>query len=103
MKSDVILIVDDDPAVRLLMKHALNDQQFKVFEAESAEQAIELFKQHSPDLTLLDVSMDGMDGFDCCVELQTGVATNVSSLGNLAHKRASLHGVDGALAHDSFR
>lgn len=70
MKSDVILIVDDDPAVRLLMKHALNDQQFKVFEAESAEQAIELFKQHSPDLTLLDVSMDGMDGFDCCVELR---------------------------------
>ena len=70
MKSDVILIVDDDPAVRLLMKHALNDQQFKVIEAESAEQAIELFKKHSPDLTLLDVSMEGMDGFDCCVELR---------------------------------
>lgn len=70
MKSDVILIVDDDPAIRLLMKHALSDNQFKIFEAESAEQAIELFKQHSPDLTLLDVTMDGMDGFECCVELR---------------------------------
>ncbi|MFT6624679.1 MAG: diguanylate cyclase (GGDEF)-like protein [Cycloclasticus sp.] len=70
MKSDVILIVDDDPAIRLLMKHALSDNQFKIFEAESAEQAIELFKQHSPDLTLLDVTMDGMDGFECCAELR---------------------------------
>ncbi|MEH6503603.1 MAG: EAL domain-containing protein [Cycloclasticus sp.] len=70
MKSDVILIVDDDPAIRLLMRHALSDNQFTVLEAESAEQAIELFKEHSPDLTLLDVSMDGMDGFECCVELR---------------------------------
>jgi diguanylate cyclase (GGDEF)-like protein len=70
MKSDVILIVDDDPAIRLLMKHALSDNQFKIFEADSAEQAIELFKQHSPDLTLLDVTMDGMDGFECCAELR---------------------------------
>ena len=70
MKPDVILIVDDDPAIRLLMKHALSDNQFKIFEAESAEQAIELFEQNSPDLTLLDVTMDGMDGFECCAELR---------------------------------
>ena len=70
MKCDVILIVDDDPAIRLLMKHALMDKQFKVIEAVSGEQAIELFMQHSPDLTLLDVNMGGMDGFECCAELR---------------------------------
>jgi len=70
MKCDVVLIVDDDPAIRLLMKHALTDQQFKVIEAVNGQQAIELFKQHSPDLTLLDVSMGCMDGFECCVELR---------------------------------
>jgi len=65
-----ILIVDDDPAIRLLMKHALSDPEYTVYEAESGEQALVLFKQHNPELTLLDVTMDGMDGFECCQKMR---------------------------------
>lgn len=67
---ETLLIVDDDPAIRLLMKHALSDFQYTIIEAESGEQALELFQQHSPDLTLLDVTMGGMDGFECCKKIR---------------------------------
>lgn len=67
---ETVLIVDDDLAIRMLMKQALSDQSLQLIEAESGEQAIELFKEYSPELTLLDVNMGGMDGFDCCKKLR---------------------------------
>ena len=67
---ETVLIVDDDLAIRMLMKQALSDQNLQLIEAESGEQAIELFKQYSPELTLLDVNMGGMDGFECCEKLR---------------------------------
>jgi diguanylate cyclase (GGDEF)-like protein/PAS domain S-box-containing protein len=63
---DVILIVDDDPVIRMLMRRALNPSMTHILEASSGEEAIELFSLHCPDLILLDVSMDNMDGFECC-------------------------------------
>ena len=63
------MIVDDDPAIRLLMKHALTSSDLYIVEAESGEEAIRQFKAYLPDLTLLDVTMPGMDGFECCRQL----------------------------------
>uniref|UniRef100_UPI004048CEFF response regulator n=1 Tax=Shewanella sp. TaxID=50422 RepID=UPI004048CEFF len=63
---DVILIVDDDPVIRMLMRRALNSSMTNIIEASSGEEAIALFSVHLPDLILLDVSMDKMDGFECC-------------------------------------
>ena len=61
-----VLIVDDDPVTRLLMKQSLQDPNLTIIEAQNGEQAINLFADHLPDITLLDVSMPGMDGFTCC-------------------------------------
>lgn len=63
---DVILLVDDDPVIRILMRKALTSSVELIIEASNGEEAIELFKRYSPDLILLDVSMDNMDGFECC-------------------------------------
>lgn len=65
-----ILIVDDDPVTRLLMKQSLQDPTLSIIEAESGEQAIQLFVEYLPDITLLDISMPGMDGFTCCRQLR---------------------------------
>lgn len=65
-----VMIVDDDPVTRLLMKQSLREPDLTIIEAENGEQAIKLFSQHLPDITLLDVSMPGMDGFDCCRQLR---------------------------------
>lgn len=66
-----VLIVDDDPGVRLLMKYALQNNDVTIYEAESGEQALTLFNDISPDIILLDVSMPGMSGFECCKQLRS--------------------------------
>ncbi len=67
--ADTVLIVDDDPVIRLLMKQALSQSDLQIVEAESGDEAISQFKQYLPELTLLDVTMPGMDGFECCRRL----------------------------------
>ena len=72
-KSDIfytVLIVDDDPGVRLLMKYALQSKDMSIYEAEDGEQALAVFEQTSPDIILLDVSMPGMSGFECCKQIR---------------------------------
>lgn len=64
--SSTILVVDDDPSVRLLAREALNQAGFKVLDASDGQRAIELFLAHTPSLILLDVLMPGLDGFAVC-------------------------------------
>lgn len=65
-----VLIVDDDATMRLLMRHTLKKADFEVEEAVDGEPALEMFKQHAPDIILLDVMMPNMDGFTTCAEIR---------------------------------
>ncbi|MCB1823635.1 MAG: EAL domain-containing protein [Candidatus Competibacteraceae bacterium] len=69
-KRPLILIVDDDEGQRLLAGASLREGGFTILEAGSGEQALEVFRQHQPDLVLLDVVMPGMDGFTTCAALR---------------------------------
>ncbi|MDG4553349.1 MAG: diguanylate cyclase [Candidatus Competibacter sp.] len=66
----LVLIVDDDDSQRLLVGASLRQGGFSIVEAASGEQALEVFRQHPPDLVLLDVVMPGMDGFATCAALR---------------------------------
>ncbi len=57
-----ILVVDDDPSIRMLYKEELEDEGYDVVVASSGEQAIELFQRENPDLVTLDILMPDMDG-----------------------------------------
>ncbi len=57
-----ILVVDDDPNLRLLAESALSRDGYQVLQAENGEQALEYVRSTRPDLVLLDVNMPGMDG-----------------------------------------
>ena len=61
-----VLVVDDDEIIRKLLRRVLERSDFTVDEAGSGEQAIERITEAPPDLILLDVIMDGLDGFDAC-------------------------------------
>jgi diguanylate cyclase (GGDEF)-like protein/PAS domain S-box-containing protein len=65
-----VLIVDDDPMTRMLVIEALEPEGFAVQEAESGAEGLEAFGRLKPDIVLLDVSMPGMDGFECCRRLR---------------------------------
>lgn len=62
----IILVADDDEAVRLLAKQALNQSGFLVVTAQDGLDALSTFEQIRPDLVLLDVDMPRMDGFEVC-------------------------------------
>ena len=62
----VALVVDDEPAMRLLLGEALQQGGLKVVDAEDGPSALALYEQVNPDIVLLDVMMPEMDGFEVC-------------------------------------
>ena len=70
-----ILIVDDDPVVRSLMRDALEDGGFAVIEAEDGLAACAICAKGPPVLIVADVIMPNMDGFELCRTLRRRAAT----------------------------
>ena len=69
--SGSILVVDDDPIVRSIMRATLKTDGFTVFEAADGEEGCCLCEEHRPDLLLVDLVMPRMDGYDLCRRLRS--------------------------------
>lgn len=59
-----ILVVDDKPNVRLMLKDYLSEQGFRVVTANNGREAIFTARHEKPDLILLDIMMPEMDGYE---------------------------------------
>ncbi len=66
----LILIADDQPMLRQMLRDALASEGYEFIEASTGHQAIDLFRQHKPDIVLLDVIMPGIDGPNACAALR---------------------------------
>ena len=66
MSTGRILVVDDDPQIRRVMRVTLIAQGFEVRDARSAEQAFELLEKENFDLILLDINLPGAKGLEVC-------------------------------------
>ena len=64
--QDLILVVDDDPTLRMLVRTALEKADFRVVEAENGEAALREFITHHPAAILMDVEMPVLNGYDAC-------------------------------------
>lgn len=62
MSSAYILVVDDEPDIRRLLREILEDENYEVSDAEDGASARAAFKQRRPDLVLLDIWMPDCDG-----------------------------------------
>jgi ribonuclease P protein subunit RPR2 len=69
-----ILVVDDDPSLRLLLRETLAADEFELEEVASAEEASEVARFWRPSVVLLDVSLPGLDGISFCRQLTNGPA-----------------------------
>jgi diguanylate cyclase (GGDEF)-like protein len=69
-----LLIVDDDPLIRLLARERLGAEGFDVVEASGGSAGVEAFFTLRPDLVLLDVEMPDLDGFGVCKEIRDSAA-----------------------------
>lgn len=65
-----IVTVDDEPAIRSLIRHALRKEDYKIYEAGNGEAGIILIREELPDLVLLDVVMPEMNGLDTLVAIR---------------------------------
>ena len=70
-----ILLVDDSRANRAVLSSALKGQGFGLTEAEDREMALKLLFASLPDLIILDVVMQGMNGFETCRKIKAEEAT----------------------------
>jgi two-component system, OmpR family, KDP operon response regulator KdpE len=61
-----ILVVDDEPQIRRVMRSTLSTHGYVITEAKSGEEAIESLGANRPDLVLLDMDMPGLGGIQAC-------------------------------------
>ena len=87
MSSANILVVDDEPQIRRVMRTTLTSQGYTITEAHSGEEALEILRSERPDLILLDVNMPGMGGLTACREIREHSDVPSSSLPSAMRKK----------------
>jgi len=68
MSGAYILVVDDEPDIRNLVKEILEDEEYRVATAEDGKTARQAMREHRPDLILLDIWMPDVDGISLLKE-----------------------------------
>jgi len=72
MSAGKILIVDDDPQIRRVIKTTLVGHHYEAVEARTGEAALAILALEMPSLVLLDMNMPGMDGLETCRAIRAG-------------------------------
>jgi two-component system cell cycle response regulator len=95
-QPSLVLVADDDGVTRAMVSSWLKRAGYRVIAAADGEQALELAREHGPDLLLVDVTMPGRDGYDVCRAIQAESVTPppVIFLTAHAHTDARVAGLD---------
>jgi two-component system KDP operon response regulator KdpE len=80
MNSANILVVDDEPQIRRVLRSTLSFRGYELVEASTGEEALEMARKLKPDLILLDVNLPGMSGVETCRELRRFTAAPIIML-----------------------
>jgi two-component system KDP operon response regulator KdpE len=70
MSTANILVVDDEPQIRRVLRSTLSFRGYTINEATSGEEAVQLVPKLEPDLILLDVNLPGISGVETCREIR---------------------------------
>ncbi len=68
--NETILVVDDDPDIREILKDRLESMHYRVLEAGDGVEGLEIIEKQSPRLVFLDIEMPGMDGLKVLEEIR---------------------------------
>ncbi len=72
MSAGRILVVDDDPQIRRVMRATLTAHGYEVSDSRTGEEALERLRSETHDLVLLDMNMPGMGGVEACRTIRQG-------------------------------
>ncbi|MCX6372749.1 MAG: response regulator [Actinobacteria bacterium] len=100
--AKAILVADDDPDILNIVSMSLEAQGYTVYKATNGREAVDLAKQHHPDLVLMDMMMPIVSGYEAVVELKADATTRGITIVGLSAKamatdmeRATDVGIDG--------
>ena len=94
MSAGKILVVDDDPQIRRVMKATLVAHHYEVVEARTGEDALDRIPEEMPNLVLLDMNMPGMDGLETCRAIRGGSEVPVIILSVRSNEKDKVAALD---------
>ena len=71
LSGDIVLVIDDEPQIRRVVRNALAAGEHRVLEASTGRAAIDLAAAERPALIILDLGLPDMDGIDVCREIRS--------------------------------
>ena len=89
-----ILVIDDEPQITRVLRAALSAQAFDVRTANEPEEALQVFKDWTPDLVITDLMMPGMSGVEVCRAIRTHSAVPILVLSVRDHERSKVEALD---------
>ena len=100
--AKAILVADDDPDILSIVSMSLETQGYTVYKATNGREAVDLARQHHPDLVLMDMMMPVVSGYEAVGELKADASTKDITIVGLSAKamatdmeRATDVGIDG--------
>ena len=70
MGTDVVLVIDDEPQIRRVVRHALETDVARIVEASTAREGIDVAAAERPTLIVLDLGLPDRNGIDVCREIR---------------------------------
>ena len=100
--AKAILVADDDPDILSIVSMSLETQGYTVYKATNGREAVDLAREHHPDLVLMDMMMPVVSGYEAVGELKADATTKDIIIVGLSAKamatdmeRATDAGIDG--------
>ncbi|MCC7071468.1 MAG: response regulator [Deltaproteobacteria bacterium] len=94
MSAGTVLVVEDDPQVRLFLRTALCAAEFRVVEAVTAAEGATLARSHNPALILLDLGLPDADGIEVTRSLRTWCTAPVIVLSARGREEDKIQALD---------
>ena len=88
--SPTILVVDDDPAIRSLLRMALEVSGYRALEAVNGEEAVSIAEHSHPDLILMDIAMPKRSGISAMHQIRKNLGIRVPIVAMTAYVEAGL-------------
>jgi two-component system, OmpR family, KDP operon response regulator KdpE len=70
VNDTTILVVDDEPQIRRVLRSTLSGEGYEIIEAKDGQEAVDMVIRERPALILLDVNMPGMGGLEACSNIR---------------------------------
>jgi two-component system KDP operon response regulator KdpE len=89
-----VLVVDDEPPIRRLLRTSLFAQGYRVIEAERGTEAIESIRQQKPDIVVLDLGLPDIDGLDVIQQVRQDSLVPIIVLSSRGDERGKVEALD---------